>query len=697
MKQILLIACCILNTMTHNAQNTGPKAVKKEHSLTLHGHSRNDDYFWMKERDSKEVLEYLGEENKYAETYFNPLQSLVKSLMLEFDKRINPNDISAPFILNGKKYQVRNEEKLDYQKVILIEKDKETVYFDENIRAKNHSFYELADWSPSPDNTLLAVSEDLVGRRKYDISIRINKTGKFLSDKIKETSGTIIWANDNKTIFYIKKDPQTLREFQVFRHEIGTDASKDVLVFEEKDEKFSVGIGNSKTKKLILIYSYSSTTSEEQWIDANNPSTLPTIFIPRSAGHIYEISDHPNGYYILSNDEAVNKKVCFSATAPTSITECREFIAHDPEVLIESISCLKDFLLLEERKNGLLKLKLKNLKDGVENYISFNEETYYVGLGLNDDINATSIFYNYNSMTTPASVYQYNLVSGEQTLWFRKALIDTNFLPENYASQRIWATANDGTKIPVSMVYKKGIELSKAPCLLYGYGSYGYTIPDVFSATRLSLLDRGFVFAVAHIRGSKYMGEEWYENGKFQQKINTFTDFINAAEFMGHMGYCDKDKIYAQGGSAGGLLMGAVTNMAPYLWKGIVSQVPFVDVVTTMLDETIPLTTSEWEEWGNPNDPDFYYYMLKYSPYDNIHAMDYPAMYITSGYHDSQVQYWEPAKYVAKLRELKTDAKPLIFECNMDAGHGGGSGRTSERMEIAKVYAFILGLEGIHK
>jgi oligopeptidase B len=683
--------------MTLHSQNSVKKAVKIPHDLSIHGHQRTDNYFWMKERDSKEVLEFLGQENKNAEAYFAPLQGLVTSLMTEFDQRINPNEISAPFILNGKKYQVRNEEKLDYQKVILIEKDKETVYFDENLRAKNNSFYELADWSPSPDNTLLAVSEDLVGRRKYDISIRINKTGKFLSDKIKETSGTIVWANDNKTIFYIKKDPQTLREFQVYRHEIGTDASKDVLVFEEKDEKFSVGIGNSKTKKLILIYSYSSTTSEEQWIDANNPSTLPTIFIPRSAGHIYEISDHTNGFYILSNDDAVNKKVCFSSTPPKSIAECVEFIAHDPEVLIESISCFKDFLLLEERKNGLLKLKLKNLKDGVENYISFNEETYYVGLGLNDDINATSIFYNYNSMTTPASVYQYNLVSGEQTLWFRKALIDTNFLPENYASQRIWATANDGTKIPISMVYKKGIELSKAPCLLYGYGSYGYTLPDVFSATRLSLLDRGFVFAVAHIRGSKYMGEEWYENGKFQQKINTFTDFINAAEFMGHMGYCDKDKIYAQGGSAGGLLMGAVTNMAPYLWKGIVSQVPFVDVVTTMLDETIPLTTSEWEEWGNPNDPEFYYYMLKYSPYDNIHTMDYPSMYITTGYHDSQVQYWEPSKYVAKLRELKTDAKPLIFECNMDAGHGGGSGRTSERMEIAKVYAFILGLEGISK
>jgi oligopeptidase B len=697
MKQILLLTCCILNTMTHNAQNTSPKAVKKAQSLELHGHSRNDDYFWMKERDSKEILAYLGEENKYAETYFNPLQSLVKSLMLEFDKRINPNDISAPFILNGKKYQVRNEEKLDYQKVILIEKEKETVYFDENIRAKNHSFYELADWSPSPDNKLLAVSEDFVGRRKYDISIRINKSGKFLTDRIIETSGSIVWANDNKTIFYIKKDPQTLREFQVFRHEIGSDSNKDILVFEEKDEKYSVGISNSETRGLIFISCYSSTTSEQWWIDSNQPNTLPVVFIPRSAGHLYEISDHPNGYYILSNHDAVNKKVCFSATAPSSITECSEFIPHDPAVLIESVSCFKDFILLEERKNGLLKLKLKNLKDGNENYISFNEETYFVGLGLNDDINATSIFYNYNSMTTPSSVYQYNLVSGEQSLWFRRTLIDTTFLPENYASQRIWATANDGTKIPISMVYKKGIELSKAPCLLYGYGSYGYTLPDVFSATRLSLLDRGFVYAVAHIRGSKYMGEEWYENGKFQRKINTFTDFINAAEFMGHMGYCDKDKIYAQGGSAGGLLMGAVTNMAPYLWKGVVSQVPFVDVVTTMLDETIPLTTGEYEEWGNPNDPEFYYYMLKYSPYDNIHAMDYPAMYITTGYHDSQVQYWEPAKYVAKLREYKTDDHPLIFECNMDAGHGGGSGRKNERLEIAKVYAFILGLEGIRK
>jgi oligopeptidase B len=326
-----------------------------------------------------------------------------------------------------------------------------------------------------------------------------------------------------------------------------------------------------------------------------------------------------------------------------------------------------------------------------------NEETYFLGLGLNDEFNTDEIFYSYNSMTTPSTVYKYNMATGQQTVWFRKELLDKNFKAEDYTSQRIWATANDGTQIPISLVYKKGTDLKNAPCLLYGYGSYGYTLPDVFSATRLSLLNRGFVFAVAHIRGSKYMGEEWYENGKFDKKINTFTDFINAAEHLGHHGYCDKDKIYAQGGSAGGLLMGAITNMAPYLWKGIVSQVPFVDVVTTMLDESIPLTTGEYEEWGNPNDPYFYNYMLKYSPIDNIHRMDYPAMYITTGYHDSQVQYWEPMKYVAKVREYRTNKNPLVFECNMDAGHGGGSGRTQERLEVAKVYAFILSLEGISK
>ena len=674
-----------------------PIAPKKPKALTIHNHTRNDDYYWMNERDSKPVLDHLAKENAFNDEYFKPIQGLVQSLMTEFDQRINPNEVSAPFIMNGKTYQVKNIEGKDYQQIVQIENGKETIFFDENERAKGKSFYELADWSPSPNNEILAVSEDFVGRRKYNITFRQNKNGKFLKDKITDVSGGVVWANDNKTVFYGKKDTVTLREFQIYRHILGTDSKTDVLVYEEKDEKFGVGVGKSITDKFIMIYSYSSTTSEMQWIDADKPLDKPTVFLPRKQGHLYEIADYANGFYILSNDQATNKRILVSASAPTSLESCQELVAHDPKTLIEGISVFKNFLLIEERTNGLRKLKLRNINDNSERYLSMNEETYFLGLGLNDEFNTDEIFYSYNSMTTPATVYKYNMATGQQTVWFRKELLDKNFKSEDYTSQRIWATANDGTQIPISLVYKKGTDLKNAPCLLYGYGSYGYTLPDVFSAIRLSLLNRGFVYAVAHIRGSKYMGEEWYENGKFDKKINTFTDFINAAEHLGHHGYCDKDKIYAQGGSAGGLLMGAITNMAPYLWKGIVSQVPFVDVVTTMLDESIPLTTGEYEEWGNPNDPYYYNYMLKYSPIDNIHRMDYPAMYITTGYHDSQVQYWEPMKYVAKVREYRTNKNPLVFECNMDAGHGGGSGRTQERLEVAKVYAFILSLEGISK
>jgi oligopeptidase B len=479
----------------------------------------------------------------------------------------------------------------------------------------------------------------------------------------------------------------------VYRHQIGTPQSADELIYEEKDDKFSVGIGKTLTNAYILIYSYSSTTSEIQVIDASSAKALPKVFLARKAGHIYEVEHHENGFYILSNDNAVNNRILFSKDIPKDIASCQEVVKHNPKVLIEGLSVFKRQLLIEERDNGLLKLKLKNVADGQEKYINVDGETYYLGLATNDDYAASKIYYVFNSMTTPSRVYTYDLQTNQCEIFFEKKLRDPQFNPENYVSERVWATANDGTQIPVSIVYKIGTVLAKAPLLLYGYGSYGYTTPDVFSPTRVSLLDRGFVFATAHIRGCKYLGEEWYQDGKFDKKINTFTDFINAAEYLGHMGYCDPARIYANGGSAGGLLMGAIANMAPYLFKGLVSEVPFVDVVTTMLDESIPLTTGEYEEWGNPTDPHYYYYLLKYSPYDNLHAMAYPAMYVTSGYHDSQVQYWEPAKYVAKLRSLRTNNAALIFECNMDAGHGGGSGRSIERLERAKVYAFILGLE----
>ena len=677
------------------SQTQEPTAKKISKKLSKHNHDRIDDYYWMNERDSKDVLDHLNKENAYCEKYFEPLNGLVDKLLNEFDQRINPNEVSAPFILNGKTYQVKNLEGKDYQQIVQLEKGKETIFFDENERAKNQSFYELAGWAPSPNNKLLALTEDFVGRRKYVATFRDNSSGKFLKDKIQDVSGEIIWANDNKTVFYVKKDPQTLREFQVFRHVLGTDSKNDALVYEEKDEKFSLGIGKTITDKYIVIQIGSSTTSETWLIDANQANTNPFVFLKRKQGHLYDIGHHENGFYILSNSNATNKRLLFSKDVPNEIESCSEVISHDLNTLLEGVSVFKNFLLIEERSNGLLKMKVKNIVTGKEQFVQFNEETYFLSPGLNDNYDSDEIFYAYNSLTTPSTVYKYNMATEEKSIWFRKELLDKNFKSDDYESKRVWATANDGTKIPVCLVYKKGLDLSQAPCLLYGYGSYGYTLPDVFSATRLSLLNRGFVYAVAHIRGSKYMGENWYENGKFQKKINTFTDFINAAEYLGHMGYCDKGKIYAQGGSAGGLLMGAVTNMAPYLWKGIVSQVPFVDVVTTMLDESIPLTTGEYEEWGNPNDPDYYYYMLKYSPYDNIYKMNYPAIFVTTGYHDSQVQYWEPMKYVAKLREYRTNKNPLIFDCNMDAGHGGGSGRSAERKEIAKVYAFILGLENI--
>ena len=660
-----------------------------------HGHKRNDPYYWMNQRDSKEVLDNLQEENSYCEAYFEPINGLVQGLVDEFDARIDPNDVSAPFILQGITYQVRQIEGKDYQQIVRIIGETEHVFLDENERADGHPFYELADWSPSMDDQFLAISEDIIGRRKYQIRFRNNQSGEFLTDLIEDTDGSIVWANDHQTIFYIKKDPETLREFQVFRHRLGTDSSMDQLVFQEDDERYYVSISKSLTDTYVMIHCFSSLTSEVSLVDADHPETAVQVFLPRQQGHLYEVAHHESGFYILSNDKAPNKKILFSSDFPANLESCEELVGHDASVLIEGINAFQDFLLIEERQNGLRKFKIKMATS--ERYISFDEECYFLGLGVNDAYETKRLFYTYNSLTTPSSVFEYDIASGEKKLWFQKRLLDPTFDAADYQSERIWAIANDGTKIPVSLVYKKGIDRVTAPCLLYGYGSYGYTLPDTFSATRISLLNRGFVFAMAHIRGSKYMGEHWYEDGKFTKKINTFSDFINAAEHLGRYEYCHPEHIYAQGGSAGGLLMGAVINMAPYLWKGIISQVPFVDVVTTMLDVSIPLTTGEWEEWGNPQEEEFYEYMLKYSPYDNLRSMHYPAMFITTGYHDSQVQYWEPMKYVAKLRSLRTNDNPLVFECNMDAGHGGGSGRSSERLEIAKVYAFILDLEDIHQ
>lgn len=695
-KLVTFIFVSHLFNMKINAQ-TEPKAPKHDTVLKIHNHERKDDYFWMNKRDTKEVLDYITAENSYSENYFKKLENLQTTLLNEFESKIDPNDVSSPYFIQGREFQSKNIANKDYQDIYEKINGKEKIFFSENERSKGKSYYDLGDWSPSSNNQILAFSEDHIGRRKYTIYFRDEKSGKILKDQIKNTDGSLIWANDNKTIFYLKKDEQTLREFQVYSHVIGSDAKTDKLIFEEKDERFSVSISKSITKKYIIINSESSTTNEQLLVNANHPELAYEVFIPRKNGHIYEVQNHENGFYVTSNENAKNNKILFYKDFPNKINQFEEIISTDDKTLIEGKLVLKNYLITQTRFNGLQYLNVLNLNNKQKKSIHVNGETYSLNLGLNDQYDADFIFYSYNSMTVPSSVFKYNFTTDKSDLFFEKKLIDPNFNSTNYEEKRIWATANDGTQIPISLVYKKGTDLSKAPLLLYGYGSYGVTIAASFSATRLSLLDRGFVYAIAHIRGGKDLNEDWYQNGKFQKKINTFTDFINAAEYLALKNYCDPSKIYAQGGSAGGLLMGAVTNMAPYLWKGIIAQVPFVDVVSTMLDESIPLTVGEYEEWGNPNEEAFYYYMLNYSPYDNVKKMDYPAMLITTGYHDSQVQYWEPLKWIAKLREYRTNQNPLLLDCNMDAGHGGGSGRSNSRKETAKAYSFILDLEGIEK
>lgn len=682
-----------------SAQNTLNVPVAEEIPTTLikHNHVRNDPYFWMNERDSKPVLDYIAAENNYSKAFFDGRHVLIENFLKEFENRINPEETSAPFEIQGKTYQWRQIKDQDYRQLVLIENGKETVFFDENAASKGHEYYGLGDLSVSPNNELTAFSEDKIGRRNYIISFRENKSGKILKEQIKNTDGSIVWANDNKTIFYVKKDPTTLREFQIYKHILGTSSSKDELLFEEKDERFYVYLSKTFDKKYVLFHSVSSTTSETWLIPADKPAEKASCFLKREKDHLYDISHHDNGFYILSNKQSPNRKLVFSENIPASIEACKTLIAHDPEVYLEEMIAFKDFIAVQSRKNGKTEIAIGGLDATGFSSISMPEEVYELGFSFMDDYEAKTVNYQYTSFTNPSSIYKYSVDSKSSVLFFQKRLIDPNFSPDNYVSKRVWATANDGQKIPVSLVYRKGIDLSKAPMLLYGYGSYGITIPTTFSATRLSLLDRGFVYAIAHIRGGKFLGEDWYQNGKLNHKRNTFTDFINAAEWLAMQGYCDPNAIYAQGGSAGGLLMGAVTNMAPHLFKGVIAQVPFVDVVSTMLDESIPLTVGEYEEWGNPNMEEDYWYMLSYSPYDHIRKLDYPAMLITTGYHDSQVQYWEPLKWVAKLRKNQTGDSPILFDCTMSAGHGGGSGRSTERLEVAKEFAFLCYIQGINE
>jgi oligopeptidase B len=686
--------------MSENIQPPVAKIIPK--TLEKHGDVRIDNYYWLNERENPEVIDYLNKENEYYQKMTAHTQTLQKELFDEMKSRIKEDDSSVPYLFNGYYYITRYETGKDYP--IYSRKKgsldaKEEVLFDCNELAKGKSYFQLGSLSVSPDNKLALFSTDVVGRRIYTMQVKNLETGKLLSDKIENVSGNGVWANDNKTFFYVTQDKKTLRSDKVFRHQIGTADTKDPLVFEEKDATFNVGIGKEKSKKYIVIQSGSTLTTEYQILPTDTPNGAFKVFQPRIRGLEYSISHYDDSFYILTNkDKATNFKVMKTPENATTKDNWKDLIPHRKDVLVEDIEIFKDYLVVSERTNGLSKIRIMPWSGKGEYYLPFEIETYTASPTTNLDFDTDILRYSYQSMGTPSSVIDFNMKTKTKEVKKEQEVLGGKFDKNNYTEERLWATATDGTKIPISVIYKKGIKKDgKNPLLLYAYGSYGATMDPYFSSTRLTLLDRGFIYAIAHIRGGEDLGREWYENGKLLKKKNTFTDFIDCSKFVIAEKFTSKEHLYAEGGSAGGLLMGAVVNMAPELYNGVIAQVPFVDVITTMLDDSIPLTTGEYDEWGNPNDKVAYDYMKSYSPYDNVKPQEYPNMYVSTGLHDSQVQYFEPAKWVAKLRATKTGKNVLFLDTNMDAGHGGASGRFEALKELAKEFAFLLDLEGIKK
>jgi oligopeptidase B len=564
--------------------------------------------------------------------------------------------------------------------------------------ASGYSYYALGGKSISPNHNLIAFSVDTVSRREYTIYIKDLKTGQLLTDKLNNTTGSVVWANDNKTLFYSKQDSITLRSYQIYKHILGTKQDQDVLIYEESDDTFGCYVTKSKSKEYIIIGSYQTLSSEYRYINANYPNSEFKLVQKRQKNLEYSLYHYKDHFYILTNYKAKNFRLMKTLVSKPNIENWQEVIPHRSDVLIEGIDIFENFLVVEERQNGLSNIKVINWENFDSYYIKFNDPTYSVFTSSNVEFNTSTLRFVYTSMTTPVSVYDYNMITNEKLLLKQDEILDDNFSIKNYESKRYYAKSRDGKQIPISLVYKKGVEKNgKNPLLLYGYGSYGSSIDPYFSSVRLSLLNRGFIFAIAHVRGGEELGRSWYEDGKLLNKKNTFNDFIDCAEFLLANKYTNQKQLYASGGSAGGLLMGAIINMRPELWNGVIAAVPFVDVVNTMLDESIPLTTGEFDEWGNPKDKNFYNYIKSYSPYDNIKRQNYPNLLVTTGYWDSQVQYWEPAKWVAKLRDYKTDSNLLIMDCNMEVGHGGASGRFKRYKEVALEYAFLLHLENIKK
>lgn len=676
---------------------TPPVAEKIDTAMTIHGDTRIDKYYWMNDRNDPRVIAYLKAENEYLDTMLAPAAKLRKKLYEEMRGRIMETDASVPYLKEGYYYYNRYTDGKEYpvycRKKGSLEATEEVI-LDVNVLAAGHDYYQVGGLTVSPDGQWLAYGVDTVSRRQYTIYIKNLEKGEVLTDVIPQTSGSVAWASDNKTFFYTIKNPVTLREERIKRHVTGTDVQQDKEIFYEKDETFSTGVSRSKSGKFIMIESGSTVSTEFRILDAAKPAGDFQVFQPRQRDLLYQIDHQDNQFYIVTNWDAVNFRLMQCPQDKTARNNWKEVIPHRPDVLLQEIELFRDHLVLSERKNGLTQLRVINPHTKEDYYLKFDEPAYVASIGINPEFDTKVLRYTYTSMTTPVSTYDYNMDSKTSELRKRQEVLG-GYDPKNYVTERLYVVARDGAKVPVSVVYKKGFEKNgKMPLLLYGYGSYGHSIEPAFSSARLSLLDRGFAYAIAHIRGGEEMGRQWYEDGKLFKKMNTFTDFIDCADYLVKEHYTDSTHLYAMGGSAGGLLMGAVVNMRPELWNGVIAAVPFVDVVTTMLDESIPLTTGEFDEWGNPKKKDYYDYMKSYSPYDNVTAKAYPNMLVTTGLHDSQVQYWEPAKWVAKLRELKTDHHLLLLHTNMEAGHGGASGRFKSLEDVALQYAFLLELEG---
>ena len=684
---------------------TAPIAAKKAKELIAHGDTRIDNYYWMndyfkKGPDSTKVVDYLEAENAYYDTMMSGTKALQENLYNEMKARIKEKDESVPVFKNGYFYYSRVVEGKDYF-VYCRKKGSlqaaEEVLLDVNAMAEGHNYFSATGFDVSMDNKLLAYGIDILSRRQYDIYIKNLETGEIYKDKIPNNEGDPVWANDNLTFFYTAKNPVTLLSEKIKRHKLGTDAATDKTVYEEKDPTNYIGVGKTKSDKFILITSQATLSSEVRWLDASKPEETFTVFQPRMKEVLYNVDHAIDKFYIRTNLQAKNFKIMTSAENKTDSASWTDLIAHNDKVLIQGFDLFKNYLAISERKDGLTQIHILNTKDNSSHYLAFDEAAYAANLAYIPDYNTDVMRYNYTSLTTPNSVFDYNMGTKEKKLMKQQEVIG-KFNAKDYETERVMATAKDGTKIPMSIVYKKGYKKDgNAPLMLYGYGSYGASMEASFSSVRLSLLDRGFAYAIAHIRGGQEMGRSWYEDGKMKKKINTFTDFIDCAEFLLANKYTSKEHLYTSGGSAGGLLMGAVVNMRPDLWHGVVAQVPFVDVLTTMSDASIPLTTNEYDEWGNPADKESYMYMKSYSPYDNVTKQAYPNMLVTTGLHDSQVQYFEPAKWIAKLREMKTDNNKLLLYTNMEAGHGGASGRFKALKDRAREYAFLFALEGITK